>query len=580
MPQPAGCPAAVYSVMRSCWESDAATRPRFAVLAETLSKLVDDPNAVEETDLDAAYLQVTSGDSENNYEVPVANGGGGSDDGGGDDDAPTEYSLATQEVCEDYTVPVALSNPEAGSRASVALAAGEEGDYDAGTIATEDFTEDSALYEMATQEPKHANPQASDTEDEDGTVYELATQESEHKGSAPVYQPIEDVENGADEDEDEEGYTAPVTLGKAEVGSRAWGVEQVLAAMSSHDSAAVSGAGAGAGAAAGSSIRAEAFALFPQTSSNDAAAAQSTSTVSSKRPPRPTSTAPSPAIAAAVGAAVTKRPPRPTSVAPTPALSAAIAKSLAASSTAAVGRETKQRPPRPTSIAPSPAVTAAIRAATMLPAPVALPAPVRLPVLVSTPAPVSIPAPALAPVRSPVPPPPAQVPAPVPTRRSSRGGGAPTPARRPSSIVAVGGVDGVDGGVRGNDSTTNRTVATANVTHSDASAPKVKVKVGPKPRPRSSVNVNVPTTMSGDDVWDMSADAGELSGGFLPAVCASKLLKRTTLSNDTLKIIWNKSKSSADSNVPSNMMSQQEFVRAYGLALTAGGIPIQSVSNV
>ena len=89
----------------------------------------------------------------------------------------------------------------------------------------------------------------------------------------------------------------------------------------------------------------------------------------------------------------------------------------------------------------------------------------------------------------------------------------------------------------------------------------------------------MPTTMSGDEVWDMAADAGKLLNGLMPSQQASKLLKKTALSNDNLKEIWNASKSDV-SKVPSNVMSKAEFVKAYALALVAGGQPIQSVSLV
>ena len=84
--------------------------------------------------------------------------------------------------------------------------------------------------------------------------------------------------------------------------------------------------------------------------------------------------------------------------------------------------------------------------------------------------------------------------------------------------------------------------------------------------------------MSGDDVWGMSADAGNLVGGLLPSQRASKLLKQTTLSNDDLKAIWNESKTDVD--VPKNMMSKLEFITAYELAVRAGGQALQANSYV
>ena len=46
-----------------------------------------------------------------------------------------------------------------------------------------------------------------------------------------------------------------------------------------------------------------------------------------------------------------------------------------------------------------------------------------------------------------------------------------------------------------------------------------------------------------------------------------------------LKEIWNASKSDV-TKVPTNVMSKAEFVKAYDLALVAGGRPIQSISHV
>lgn len=516
MPQPADCPASVYSVMRSCWRADASTRPRFAALAESLATLVGDPNSVEETDIDAAYLHVASGDGdaddgdgENSYEVPVANNGQDGD-GGGDSSSMAEYSFATQEVSDDYTLPVALQHAEVGSRTakSQELAyGGAEGDYDAGTVRSAvELTEDSALYELATQEPTQSKTgtavqpaggtlvDISDDCSDGGGIHELAAQEgacgsSNSAGNAPLHQPV--------------------------VG-------------------------------------------------NDAPQQQSAST---KRPPRPQSAAPTPAVSAAQA----KRPPRPTSAAPTPSVSAA----------------QNKMPPRPTSIAPTPALAAAIArstsgAAAVISSPVrpksmGLSKPTPSP-SVSAPTPIpqaepnqpTLPVP-ISPVPAPTPTPPAvaarwssasypteKSPLPVPTRRASTSSvGAPTPAQRPSSIVAAAFND----------------FATAAAAASPVAAATV---AAPKPRPR--LNVNVSTTMSGDGVWGMSEDAGELVGGLMPALCASKWLKKTGLSNDDLKAIWNESKT--DTTVPTNMMSNGEFVTAYARALNAGGSAIQANSKV
>ena len=91
----------------------------------------------------------------------------------------------------------------------------------------------------------------------------------------------------------------------------------------------------------------------------------------------------------------------------------------------------------------------------------------------------------------------------------------------------------------------------------------------------------MPSTMSGQEVWDMASDAGDtlLVNGLMPALQASKLLKKTMLSNDNLKEIWNASKADV-TKVPSNVMSKAEFVKAYELALVAGCQPIQSISHV
>lgn len=84
--------------------------------------------------------------------------------------------------------------------------------------------------------------------------------------------------------------------------------------------------------------------------------------------------------------------------------------------------------------------------------------------------------------------------------------------------------------------------------------------------------------MSGDDVWGMSEDASELVDGLMPALRASKWLKKTGLTNDDLKAIWNESKT--DTTVPTNMMSKVEFVKAYERTLSAGGQAIQANSEV
>ena len=85
--------------------------------------------------------------------------------------------------------------------------------------------------------------------------------------------------------------------------------------------------------------------------------------------------------------------------------------------------------------------------------------------------------------------------------------------------------------------------------------------------------------MSGDAVW--VAAIGSVAGaasGMLPAMQASALLKETKLSNDVLKQIWDKAKT--DVAAPSNLMSRQEFVAAYKLAVERGGHPIQAVLEI
>lgn len=526
MPQPADCPASVYAVMRSCWRADASTRPRFAALAESLAKLVDDPNSVEETDIDAAYLHVTSGDGdaddgdgENSYEVPVANNG--QDGDGGDSSGMAEYSFATQEVSDDYTLPVALQHAELGSRTakSQELAyGGAEGDYDAGTVRSAvELTEDSALYELATQEPKESKTGTAvqpaggtlvddndDGSDDDSAVYELASQEGASRGS---------ISNSS---------TSNTLLYQPVVGSDAPQQQTTSAKRPPR----------------------------PQS----AAPTPHISAAQTKRPSRPKSAAPTPSVSAAINnaAAKSKMPPRPTSIAPTPALAAAVARST-------LGAGVGSSPARPKSMAPSIPETApaSIRAAlaamhgSRVDFSVALPAPTPPPSATAptsrAPAPKPAP-PAVATRRSSASIPAKRAPVPVPTRRASTSNvGAPTPARRPSSIVAA----------AFNDFTT----AAACV---------------PKPRPRSTVNVS--TAMSGDDVWGMSEDASELVDGLMPALRASKWLKKTGLTNDDLKAIWNESKT--DTTVPTNMMSKVEFVKAYERTLSAGGQAIQANSEV
>ena len=138
-------------------------------------------------------------------------------------------------------------------------------------------------------------------------------------------------------------------------------------------------------------------------------------------------------------------------------------------------------------------------------------------------------------------------------------GGAPAPA--PSSIVAF--------------------------AINDSAAPpptgKAGAKSGPaahRPRP-GSVARSLPTAMSGQEVWDMAIDAGKplLVNGLMPALQVSKLLKRTKLSNDNLKKIWTASKADI-AKVPRNVMSKAEFVKAYELALVAGGQPFQAASQM
>lgn len=448
MPQPAGCPAAVYAVIRSCWEGDASARPQFSALAEALdARVVDHPGRVEETNIDAAYLQVASDD----YEVPVAGGGADYRDDAGAGQA--DYSLATQEASgDDYTAPVALANPEAGSRLSelaITAAAGNEGDYDAGT--TFEVIEDNE-------------------DNEDAALYELATQECA-QDAAPL----------------------------------------------------------------------------PAVSA----------TVAAKRPPRPTSIAPTPAVVAAIAKATTIQSP-PTS--PPPAGSATLVataesrKQIAAGSTGGVACRPPPLPPMPVAtkqlstsnsagkVEALPRSTA--RQGTAAAAAAALSSPASAPAVAAR-----RPSTSTSPTK--------KIPVPVPTRRvSASGQGAPTPTRRPSSIVAS--------------------------AISDFGAPPTVANpanpAAPKPRPRS-VARSLPTTMSGNEVWDKAADADKLVNGLMPALQASKLLKKTALSNDNLKDIWNASKSDV-TKVPTNVMSKAEFVKAYDLALVAGGRPIQSISHV
>lgn len=459
MPQPEGCPAAVYSIMRSCWKGNTSARPQFSALAEALSALVDDPSRVEETDIDAAYLQAASDD----YEMPVA--GGGTDYRDDDGAGPTEYSLATQEVTDDdYTAPVALATPEDGSRISelaITAAAGDEGDYDAGTVF--EVNEDNE----------------DDADNEDAALYELATQESA-QDAAPL----------------------------------------------------------------------------PAVSA----------TLATKRPPRPTSIAPTPAEVAATAkstavAATITSPPIP----PLPAASAALNATAAASPKRIAADSAGSVASRPPPLPPMPVATKQLPIAKKVKA-------LQLPqstarqqgaaAAATTPTP-SASAPTVAARRpSTSKSPTNKAPVPVLTRQASSSslGGAPTPARRSSSIVAS----------AISDFAAPPPTGKAAATSSPAAAPK--------PRPRS-VARSLPTTMSGDEVWDMAADAGKLLNGLMPALQASKLLKRTALSNDNLKEIWNASKSDV-AKVPSNVMSKAEFVKAYSLALVAGGQPIQSVSLV
>lgn len=451
MPQPSGCPAAVYSIIRSCWEGNTSARPQFSALTEALNALVDDPacdpSRVEETNIDGAYLQVASDD----YEVPVAGGGTDYRDDAGAGQA--DNSLATQEASgDDYTAPVALANPEAGSRLSelaITAAAGNEGDHDAGT--TFEVLEDNE-------------------DNEDAALYELATQECA-QDAAPL----------------------------------------------------------------------------PAVSA----------TVAAKLPPRPTSIAPTPAVVAAIAKSTTIQSP-PTSPPPdgsaTLVATAESRKRIAAGSTGGVACRPPPLPPMPVAtkqlstsnsagkVEALPRSTA--RQGTAAAAAAALSSPASTPAVAAR-----RPSTSTSPTK--------KIPVPVPTRRvSASGQGAPTPTRRPSSIVAS--------------------------AISDFGAPPTvanpAISAAPKPRPRS-VARNLSDAMSGDEVWAMAADAEKLAAGLMPAVQASKLLKKTALSNDSLKEIWNVSKS-AIAGVPSNAMSKAEFVKAYELALVAGGQPIRSISLV
>ena len=99
----------------------------------------------------------------------------------------------------------------------------------------------------------------------------------------------------------------------------------------------------------------------------------------------------------------------------------------------------------------------------------------------------------------------------------------------------------------------------------------------PKARRRSAAAT---AAMSGEDVWAAAIETvGGVVDGLLPALQASALLKETKLTNDALKLIWNKAKTD-DGAVPRNMMSQQEFVAAYTLAVASGGHPIQAVTDM
>ena len=44
LPAPAGCPAAVYAVMNSCWATKRADRPNFATLEKQLGSISIDPD--------------------------------------------------------------------------------------------------------------------------------------------------------------------------------------------------------------------------------------------------------------------------------------------------------------------------------------------------------------------------------------------------------------------------------------------------------------------------------------------------------------------------------------------------------
>ena len=110
----------------------------------------------------------------------------------------------------------------------------------------------------------------------------------------------------------------------------------------------------------------------------------------------------------------------------------------------------------------------------------------------------------------------------------------------------------------------------------DYTVTALPASAAPPPRHRSIVGLSA--GMSGNDVWGMSSDAGELVNGLMPAVRASKWLKKTMLTNNDLRKIWDVSKT--DVNVPSNMMSKAEFVSAYDRAVTASGQPILANSDV
>ena len=113
-----------------------------------------------------------------------------------------------------------------------------------------------------------------------------------------------------------------------------------------------------------------------------------------------------------------------------------------------------------------------------------------------------------------------------------------------------------------------------------AAAAAATANTPPPPVPRVRRRSAAATAaMSGEAVW--VAAIGSVAGaasGMLPAMQASALLKETKLSNDVLKQIWDKAKT--DVAAPSNLMSRQEFVAAYKLAVERGGHPIQAVLEI